>query len=870
MIVRHAMPSVTEAEALALAREQYGLVATARLLPGEHDRNFHLRTADGLERVLKIASADDERADLELQNRALDHLARAAPSLALPRVIVAKGGAPIVTVRAQDGAVHLARLLTYVPGSVWANVRPHTLDLLASLGRVLATVDVALRDFDDQAAHRPLKWDLARAGWIRPYLRGIGDAGRRARVLRFLDDFEGRHAGTFGEQRRSVIYNDANDHNVVVGGELPYGRRVTGLIDFGDLVHTQTIGELAIGLAYALMGQRDVLAAARSMVAGYHAVSPLTEAEIGLVLPLTCLRLCVSVVNAAYQREAEPENRYLTVSEAPAWELLERLLALPPHLPEYAIREACGLEPNPRTPQIVGWLQAHAEELGPVVRPPEGAPPAEPVVFDLAVDSLELPGPSEWGVEALSAHLFGRMAAAGAWLGIGRDDEVRALYTSDLFRGEGAEAPEWRTVHLGLDLFAAAGTPVLAPLDGVVEAQAENVGELDYGPTVVLRHEVAPGVCFFTLYGHLSRPSLALGEAGRAVRRGERIGWIGDPSVNGGWPPHVHFQIVTDPLDRRGDYPGVARPSERALWRSLSPDPNLVLRYPSLEAARARDRRPMRSPERIQEDRSRLIGPSLSVSYRRPLTIVRGYRQHLYDHEGQAYLDTVNNVAHVGHCHPRVVRAGQAQMAVLNTNTRYLHDNLVRYADRLVSMLPEPLGVCFFVCSGSEANELALRLARTHTGRGDTLVLDAAYHGNTAGLVDISPYKHDGPGGAGPPSYVHKLPMPDLYRGRFRHGHADAGGAYSREVAAVLETMPGRVGTFIAEPLLSCGGQIVLPDGYLAEAYRLVRAAASPTRYRPASAAWARTSGGSRRRAWSPTSSRWASPSATATPWARW
>ena len=147
--------------------------------------------------------------------------------------------------------------------------------------------------------------------------------------------------------------------------------------------------------------------------------------------------------------------------------------------------------------------------------------------------------------------------------------------------------------------------------------------------------------------------------------------------------------------------------------------------------------------------RRRLLGPSLSLSYRTPLHIVRGEGAYLYDADGRAYLDCVNNVAHVGHAHPRVVEAGTAQMRLLNTNTRYLHELVLRYAERLTALVPEHLEVCYFVNSGSEANELALRLARAATGRPDVAAVDVAYHGNTQRLVEISPYKFDGPGGAG-------------------------------------------------------------------------------------------------------------------------
>src|SRR5207244_11115025 len=148
------------------------------------------------------------------------------------------------------------------------------------------------------------------------------------------------------------------------------------------------------------------------------------------------------------------------------------------------------------------------------------------------------------------------------------------------------------------------------------------------------------------------------------------------------------------------------------------------------------------------------MGPSPSVSYESPLHIVSGSRQFLFDGNGRRYLDCVNNVAHVGHSHPYVVRAASEQMARLNTNTRYLHELLIEYGERLVAMLPESLSVVFLVNSGSEANELALRLARAHTNRNEVIVVDAAYHGNTGAMIDISPYKFDGTGGRECPDWV--------------------------------------------------------------------------------------------------------------------
>ena len=228
----------------------------------------------------------------------------------------------------------------------------------------------------------------------------------------------------------------------------------------------------------------------------------------------------------------------------------------------------------------------------------------------------------------------------------------------------------------------------------------------------------------------------------------------------------------------------------------------------------------------ILDARRRAIGGNVSVGYRRPVQIVRGSMQYLYDETGRRYIDGYNNVPHVGHCHPRIVEAGERQMRLVNTNTRYLHEYLVRYAERLTATLPEPLRVCYFVNSGSEANELALRLARAHTGQRDVIVLDAAYHGNTTTLIEISPYKFNGPGGHGPPPWVHVVPVPDVYRGLYIKVAAGAGEAYAKTVGEAIDRIHAS-GTglcaFIAESCPSVAGQIMLPPGYLAAVYEQVR-----------------------------------------------
>jgi 4-aminobutyrate aminotransferase-like enzyme len=206
--------------------------------------------------------------------------------------------------------------------------------------------------------------------------------------------------------------------------------------------------------------------------------------------------------------------------------------------------------------------------------------------------------------------------------------------------------------------------------------------------------------------------------------------------------------------------------------------------------------------------------------------MVRGNGPYLIDHLGRQFLDTVNNVAHVGHEHPRVVRAGQKQMAVLNTNTRYLHDNINAFTRELLSTFPEELSVVHLVNSGSEANELALRMAQACTGQKDMIAMEVGYHGNTNGCVSISSYKFEGKGGSGTPEHTHIVPLPDRFRGIHR---GDESGplyaAYVQERIEHIHSLARKPAAFISESIISCGGQIELPDHFLEMAYASVRKA---------------------------------------------
>ncbi|WP_419861672.1 aminotransferase class III-fold pyridoxal phosphate-dependent enzyme [Candidatus Palauibacter sp.] len=849
-------PSLSEGEAAGLARELWGVRGTARECASERDRVFEIRAGtsagtpggSGVHGYLKVSNALERRSVLGAEAAILDGLTSQS-CYRLPTWQATLGGESLIE-RTLDGRAHLVRFLDAVPGVSLDRYRPHGAELRRQVGRMIGILDDSLASGPeaDRAAieDRPMIWDLrGAAALIAENLAAIPAPGRRTILSRILERYADVVAPRRPELREGPIYNDANPANIHVDPAriLDGAPKLVGVVDFGDAIRSWTVADLAVACAYAGLGTCDPLGAFCDVARGYAAEYELREAEADVVYDLARLRLALSVTISSVRGAQEPDNEYLLVSQAPAWEVLERLDATPPNLGRYRLREACGHAPCPSTARVVAALERAAPTAAPVLDPDPRAAPA--VTLDLSVESGDDGGtfdPTDHS--AFSRRLFDEMRDAGAPVGIGRYDEVRWWYTGEAFRAPGNEMDEWRTVHLGVDLFAEPGTPVLAPLEGRVVSAHDNADRLDYGPAIILEHALedpagggaaeggeaaaAEPVHFRTLFGHLSPESLSAVAVGEVVEPGRTIGWIGAPPDNGDWAPHLHFQIFVDALGYEGTFPGVAAPSARGVWTAVSPDPNHLLQLPG-EATAPRPR----SHADIVEDRNLRLGPSLSLSYQRPLHIVRGRGAWLYDIDGQPFLDCVNNVAHVGHSQPRVNEAARRQMVALNTNTRYLHETILEYTERLAALFPSPLDVCFLVCSGTEANELALRMARTHTGKVGAVVLDGAYHGNSSSVVNLSPYKFNGPGGKGLRPWVRMAPMPDRFRGIHRGPDDEVAPLYAAhvgEAARALETeptwfedRPPGAAAFFHESILSCGGQIPLPAGYLAASYAAAR-----------------------------------------------
>jgi murein DD-endopeptidase MepM/ murein hydrolase activator NlpD len=675
-----------------------------------------------------------------------------------------------------------------------------------------------MQGFGHPAAFRPeFVWSLDHVAMLRPYAESIDDSARRALVESLFDRYESLIAPRLATLRASVLHQDANDNNIVVDPIDP--DRITGLIDFGDMAFGRTINELAIALAYALLGVPDVYSATRALIAGYTAEFALQEDEAETLYELMRMRLVASVCISSRQSHHHPGNDYLLISQKPAFELLERLGHIDPDFMVALCRRAAGV-PATRAESAV---RAHLA----VARPAElfrssvatsarlavltdGTHPDMPAFSDRAFD--------DW----FAARRPPSLPASQAFYGLGPYGEHRSVHATDQFAD--TASAEHRTRHLGIDIFAPPDTPIHAPLAGTVAHVSYNAALLDYGHTLIIEHETPDRMKFWTLYGHLRGSLRGRMRTGQKVSAGEPIAHLGDWHENGGWAPHLHFQVMTDMLSQHhGNFFGAGHDSLWDVWSGICIDPNLILHL--APESFVVDGNP---PAALLARRAKSIGPSLSTSYTEKLKIVRGEGCYLFDHTGRKYLDAINNISHVGHCHPHVVEAISRQSAILNTNTRYLNERMLEFSERLVAKLPAPLSIAYFVNSGTEANELALRIARIAIGKPSTVVLDWAYHGNSGGMVDVSPYKFKRKGGYPQRDFVEVAEFPDPYRGRYKGTSEASAQAYAADVARCLTAVETKTGSaaasFIAESISGVGGQVMYPDGYLKTVYAHVRA----------------------------------------------
>jgi 4-aminobutyrate aminotransferase-like enzyme/Ser/Thr protein kinase RdoA (MazF antagonist) len=805
---------ITTQQAENILLKLYNIEGIATKLPGEVDFNFKINVENNPSYILKISRPNEDESYLDYQQKLIQFIETKNSNLVVPKVITDKKGNTISEITDELGNKRKVRLLSWISGKIWSSVNPQLDDLRFSLGKQCGKLTNSLQGFKHPKMHREFDWDIAQSLWTKEHCNLFFNEEKEI-IIYFQQQFEANF-NTYKKLRKTVVHNDANDNNILVSTKLT-NPKVTAIIDFGDAIYTQIINDVAIACAYAIMNHHEPLDAALPIVKGYHSTFNLTESEIAHLYNLIAMRLVISVTKSAINKIKEPNNTYLQISEKPAWDLLKKWHKISSDFAYYSFRQACGFTAHPNENKFKNWTRQNnfcLSDLFPTIQKNEIQS------LDLSVSSKWIGHQEEFNDLDLFEYKINKLQTknptkiiAGGYL------EPRPLYTSTAFDKIGNNGRESRTIHLGIDFWLPNNTPVNALFNGEVVVSYNDAGNKLYGGLIILKHNIED-LDFYTLYGHLSIESVLNTKIGDCIKKGDCVGYLGNKQENGNWVPHLHFQVMLSLLHYKIDFPGVAFYNQINVWKSICPNPNLLFKTKGLQ-----------QNETISNDelityRKQHLGKSLSLQYNKPIKIVRGLGQYLMDQNGKKYLDTVNNVAHVGHENFNVVKAGQEQMALLNTNSRYLHENINELAKELIETLPAKLNVLHFVNSGSEANELAIRMVKSVTGEKDIIASEVGYHGNSNTCIDISSYKFDGKGGKGAPEHTHIFPLPDSFRGKYRG--KNTGEKYAEEVKKCINNIheKGRnVGGFIIEPIISCGGQIELPEGFLAKSYEYIKTA---------------------------------------------
>ena len=778
------------------------------MLYGEHDLNFRLCDADGMCRILKVMRADCEPDELDYQIAMMDHLSDIA-GVPVPSVVPTKSGAAYTQLRDETGHLRYVWQIVLLPGTTLDHHKL-TMPLIEQIGATTARMHQALRDFEHPGLDRDIKWNLRAANWIGDHLSVFDDMPAvQSQISDLLEWYRDEGQPMLRSLPAQAIHNDLNQQNLLATASAGVGPQLSGVIDFGDSLYNPVIVDLAIAGAYLAMDQDQPIEALAALISGYCRVMPLSAEELDALWPLLLMRLAVSVTNSGLRKAEFPDDPYVVISEQPAMDLLAFARNLDPRFVILRLRQAARLPvaslssstlPAPQSPMFDVDL-------------------SDASVLDLTPNNIQLSA-NQTKPDANELEHVVQRATRRASVALGRYGETRLIYGGSAFGPTDHPGRRRRTVHIGADVFMPAGTAVRAVVPGKVVSASYRPDAHDYGGTLIVEHMGPNGVSFRALYGHLSRASVENVTVGQTFAASDVVAHLGSALENGGWPPHLHFQISgPDAPKDPGFWPGVVDPDGWDLWQELYPNPARLLGVPESVL----NARPSKTAD-MKKRRGAVTAANLKLSYRDPIHMVRGQGSILVDADGRRYLDAYNNVPHVGHAHPHVSRLVAAQVQRLSTNTRYLSDLHLDYIEHLLSLFPGDLDTCFLVNSGSEANEVAMRLATAYTGRADMAVSEVGYHGITQKTLDISHYKFAGPGGQGQADWVHVLPIPNTFSGPFQG--ADAGQQYAQQAAALIGNIGGDCQTLagcLLEIFPSVGGQLVPPTGYLASLERAVK-----------------------------------------------
>ncbi|WP_431796181.1 aminotransferase [Microbacterium enclense] len=734
-------PTLPADEAVALFRHAHGLDVEVQSLGSQQDQNFLVRPAGGGDPigVLKISNPVFSESEIEMQDAAAAAVARAEPGLRIPEIVTGPRGPLAGWWETSQGRLH-ARVISFVPGSTLTGsgyLAPRT---VARLGELAAAVSVALAGETHAASGRVLQWDLRHAerviaeiaatepdAEVREYCAAATAAALAA--LRPVADALPRQLGHF----------DVTDDNVL----RPHGVDTLpdAVIDFGDVIDSWAVGEIAVTVSSVLHHDGATSASTLPAIAAFDRRRPLSDDEITALWPLVVLRGVVLVLSGRQQVRLDDANDYASGALDREFEILRRAIAVPIEVATARIRRALGRDVS----DAPAWGGASLLPAG-----------VRPVVLD--------------------ATTLSPLADEGAWLA-----------------ADALEAAAQRLLDGGAD---AVVLPALVPT--LLGAPSRTPEEPATVPTAASVWFVEPT--------RLDLPGGAL-----AVRVGDGI-----PNPSGGTlevPARTRVRVLLTSLDP-ADVPDAVRPSDLPGWRAVVGDVT-----PALGVA---------MPEPVVDDllerREAVVAEVQEHYYSRPPQIERGWREYLIGVDGRVYLDMVNNVASVGHAHPRIHAAVSRQTRLFNTNSRFHYAAIAEYGERLAATLPDELDTVFFVNSGSEAVDLAIRLGMAATGRPDVVAMAEAYHGWTYASDAVSTSIADNPNALETrPDWVHTVDAANSYRGR--HRGADAA-RYAPEAVERLRALAAEghaPAAFLSETFYGNAGGVALPDGYLREVYAAVR-----------------------------------------------
>lgn len=757
-------PQISADQAAQLLEQHYGLTGALQSLGSQQDLNYRVDSERG-RFVLKICRGDYATIELQAQHAALNEL---QAHVRVPRVNRALTGEDVLSVTVGGQTVHL-RLLDYIDGQPLTHLPHLGRDVIAGFGELCGQVSRALEHFEHPGLDRTLQWDPRHAhALITHLLANLNNLPHRDAIERAANHAHTRLQPLADHLPWQAVHLDITDDNVVWQRDAQRRWQVQGVIDFGDLVHTWRIADLSVTCAALLHHADGDPFAILPAVQACHAVTPLLREELQALWPLIVARAAVLVLSSEQQQRLDPDNTYLLKNAEHEWEIFHVATSVPFALMEAAILSCVAQA----LPPMAG------QDFAPLL---PGLVGREFALIDLGVLSPHFEA-GNWELPGIDHRLLDEAATVHG-LAASRYGQYRLSRT----RADSAVEPQTFPLHVELHL--PHGTVLEAPFGGTLRQSDDGL------------------LCL-----HEAQLSLRIGGARTALKPGSVV-------VKGQLLGEVHAPLTVQLCRAELEPPLFCTPSRAPAWQALCPSPAALLGL-------ACDAEPELDPKALLARRDASFARSQKHYYVDPPRIERGWRNHLIDMQGRSYLDMLNNVAVLGHGHPRMAAVAARQWSLLNTNSRFHYAAIAEFSERLLALAPEGMDRVFLVNSGTEANDLAIRLAWAYSGGRDMLSVLEAYHGWSVAADAVSTSIADNPQAlSSRPDWVHPVTAPNTYRGEFRG--QDSAPDYVRSVdhnLAKIAASKRQLAGFICEPVYGNAGGISLPPGYLQQVYARVRA----------------------------------------------